>query len=415
LCESVRVSGGAPDGALSTQGEPDLVVDDAGHVAIAWMTGPPINGMTFLSAASTDSARTFSSPAPVDPTLEMADVSMGLLKDGSLVMSALHKQSPDVWLYASVELYRSTDFGLHWSHTSTVDDSHVFDDRDWLTVDAQDRVNVSYSPRIAPPGGVCYGPTEPECDRPVYYTRSTDGGKTFSPRTLVNNVATRPPNTSGGFGYASAISTNGRIAVPVATTPNAATAGDAAENDSSGPLYLYVSSDDGASFGPPLLVSPAGSEPVASTGMVKSISRMRAAANGDLLMAWVGDAAGSNALYFRVLRAGMAALDAVVTVVRQPSGSLSLPTIATDHNGGVHLFWMAESAGGWRPMYSRSRNGGAIFASPQPVGAVTFPGNPWPGDFNAGVANAHDVFFAWAVAGGSQDGTYVTVARGAAD
>jgi hypothetical protein len=332
---------------------------------------------------------------------------------GEMRLGVLHKLRALSWKEVSVELYTTPDHGASWQLLTTVNDRPVFNDRDFLSLDAGGRLRLTHSTRVPTVlGGDCVGPDAVPCNFPISYLESDDLGESFSPPRLVNRPETRPAGTVGGFSLGPVETSDGRLVIVVSVVPEATSA------DEDHSAYVYVSTDGGASFADPYRMIPADAQPLpgeeGESSPLASLSRP-AVVGEDVSLAWVGARAGGSALYVRTLRGKDGTLDDAVVVAEGGDGAMTLPVLTADRRGGLHLFWLAEAEGGWVPMYARSTDGGRGFGPAIEVSDVRFPNDRWPGDFNAATTNQHDLFFAWTAAGGPDDGVYLSVARGLID
>jgi hypothetical protein len=162
--------------------------------------------------------------------------------DSAVAYDARHR----VWLIASlgipanggfdVLVSRSTDGGFTWSNPITIDASGPNDsfDKDWIVCDTS---------LLSPFFGHCYVEFDnaPQ-SQTILMSTSTDGGKTWgAPKSPTNQ-------TFAGIGGLPLVQPGGKVIVPIFGADNAT---------GQGGIYAYTSTDGGASWTTPVLVTPA--------------------------------------------------------------------------------------------------------------------------------------------------------------
>lgn len=417
------------------QGETEIAADQSGHVAAVWMNGSPLNllNMTFNAAYSTNGGMTFSAPSPV-ATEQLADPAIGIGEDGTLFLSGLHKQSTR-WTDIGVDLFRSTNWGKTWAKAATVaSGSGVFNDRDWLTTDATGRIHIIYSPRVPGANGIY--------ERQAYYTYSTDGGKTFAPRILIN--ASPIPGIAGVSSRGLGVDPSGTVFVAAQAGASLASNPGRTANAAGDSGYLYVGTVGGTSFKGPyefttaaIHIAPAKDQDEGAdteqdpTGPTEGLTdkrglftttepypRMKIATDAsgtNAYVVWVGDSATTEGVYMSRLRPGATSVDAPHALATGTLGHYRLPIIAIDAAGGLHAFWVGETGDdAWALFYAHSSDKGASWSAPEQVSPFTYPMDIWPGDFMGATIAGKDAYVAWSVPSGEHTGIYVSKLVGVA-
>src|SRR5205807_7044462 len=112
----------------------------------------------------------------VDSASLLGDPSLAKDVAGNVYLSAIRLDS--VTPTSSIVMYRTADFGQSWQPPTLVkDNGGVFNDRDWMAVDASNGLHVVRSPHET-------------SGRPVYYQYSSDGVTFTNPGIQVNNPFT---------------------------------------------------------------------------------------------------------------------------------------------------------------------------------------------------------------------------------
>jgi hypothetical protein len=415
--ETKRVSTNTSD---LPQGETEIVADGVGHVVIAWMDGSPVNQakMTLRTVYSEDGGKTFVKDQKVAENLIMGDPTLSIDQQGNIYLGALRKDSQLGYSDLAVVFFRSRDFGNTWDPLVDVNDDDVFNDRPWMTADAEGQLHVVFCRRVPRPDG--------NYDCPVYYRR-VGHGSALSQLVLVNPPSSDQSFSAGGSPRGVAVTKDGRVLIGYQHIPR-----DNASRLGAGtfraPASVMVSHDGGRNFGRPIpfttlttlvadqgdeasLVADQGDEASAEDTSPKTFARIKTFQN-HVYAVWIGEARGNtHSVYVAVLPEGKSWFDPPVAVVSGALDTLTLATLAIDPWGTVHVFWLGQRADGlWSLFYSSSADG-TEFAVPRNIADIAFPMEQWPGDFISATANGTDVFVAWAVAGGPRAGIYVSIAR----
>jgi Fibronectin type III domain len=195
----------------------------------------------------------------------------------------------------------------------------------------------------------------------IFFTRSVDGGTTFSRATTVQ-LGPAP------FGLQMVLEPDGNV--------NLLWQANVGPNGSHFAMFFSRSDDGGLTFSVPKNLSP-------NLGSVRSFSPQLAVDRGGHIdIAWLDSRTGGGLFFIRSTDEGasFSAPAKVWTVVAEPD-PLSLRT-ATGPNGQVYLVWTKASfESGCAILFSRSLDGGVTFSSPaqlsnDPVGQCS--DNPVP-------------------------------------
>ena len=259
---------------------------------------------------------------------------------------------------------RSTDGGAAFSAPRNLSNSSGWSFGPRLLVDSQGGINV-----------VWVDPTPGNQD--IFFTRSTDGGLTFSmPQNLSND-----PADSGNPQMAA--DSSGNISVVW-------------ENDDVTNGVLFTHSTDGTTFSAPvnLAKNPSGSfGPQIAVG-----------ADGSINVAWEDDFNFQSDISFS-RSTDKGATFSTPKNVSSNAGNSFVTQIAVDLSGNIYVAWMDNTPGNYAILLSRSADQGVTFSSPKNLSnSPGDSGNPQIGvDANGGTyviwqqnvppASNKDIFF----------------------
>ena len=197
---------------------------------------------------------------------------------------------------------------------------------------------------------------EPTSANNIMFSRSTDGGLTFSAPVNLSN------NPGGAFEPSLALDASGNI--------NLAWTGSA--NFASGPndIFFTRSTDGGNSFSTPVDVS--GGQP-AGGGFTPSLA-LDTAGNPNLVWSGCFDLACSanSSVFFSRSNDRGATFSAPVQVSNDQT---QIPQVVVDPSGNIDVVWYESVNGGGflEPvLFSQSSDGGATFSTPVTVSGTTF-------------------------------------------
>lgn len=176
----------------------------------------------------------------------------------------------------------------------------------------------------------------------VFFSRSTDGVNFSTPQNLSNDSADQgnPQVAVGADGGISVVWENDDITLGV----------------------FFTHSSDGVTFSTPLdLTTNAGG----------SFSpQLAVGADGGINVVWEDDGSGISKISFS-RSTDKGATFSAVKKVSNGTGNASGPVIAVDQSGNIDLAWVDDSPGRFVIMFSRSADKGATFSSPANASNVT--------------------------------------------
>ena len=324
---------------------PRIALDANGNISIIWGEVMPGVGKNVFFSRSNDAGVSFSLP-------------QNLSAGGNVDTSNLYQMAVDasgnvnvVWSIntGQILLTRSTDGGATFSTPLDVTGGRggIVPS---IALDAGGNINIAWEGIIAVSS--C-GPT-PYLNAALFFTRSVDGGTTFS-----NPQDISLSSLDGVFGYRIAVDLSGQIDF----------AWESNSLDSTGcPIWtrnvlFSESTDGGATFS---AVQNLWKSSGAGTVVGSIYLQMAVDTAGNVNVAWP-DTTTPTTIYARSSDKGVS-----FSVPRQIATGISLQ-MATDFNGNIVLLdWDLNSASGG--YLSRSSDGGAVF----------FP-TPLPGDMSSGL------------------------------
>jgi len=234
--------------------EPSIAVDSHGGLVVAWSESVP--GGTFpdiFSSASSDGGKTWSEPVNISSTPTQSGASsVSASVDGIFHMvwtdtGAGDKQS-DIW-YS-----RSIDHGLNWDKAVDLSNTPGVSNATELAVGPKGELAVTWSDTTGPGGA----------QSDIWFTVSTDGGKTWAKATNISNTP--------GISANPAIAIDAKDAIYVAWD-------DISAGDTRPDIFLLVSHDAGKTFDKSINIS--------KTPGISSNPEIAAAGDGQLAVVWV--------------------------------------------------------------------------------------------------------------------------------
>ncbi len=226
---------------------------------------------------------------------------------------------------------RSTDGGTTFSTPKNLSNSSGFSFNPRIALDAKGNINVVWEDDT---------PGNPD----VFFTRSTDGGATFFPKPV--NLSLLPLSN-----YPADYTDPPQIAVDTSGNINVVWKSDI-------PLGIFIvftrSADGGATFSTPVIVSnnPTGSSITPQIAVDK---------NGNINVVWEDDIAGHSDISFNRSADNGATFPALKSLSRNIGNSNS-PQIAVDLGGNINVVWENDSPGHFDIFSSRSTDNGATFS-----------------------------------------------------
>ncbi len=228
---------------------------------------------------------------------------------------------------ANILFSRSSDGGATFSAPINLSHSRLFPFGPRISVDSHDGINVVWNDNS--PGNL-----------DVFFSRSTDGGLTFSSPVNVSHDA------SASSSPQVAADSTGNIFVVW-------------ENDSGVLGVLFSRSvDGGLTFSAPAMVS---------TNTSGSISpQMAVGPTGNVYLAWEDDfVSGSDVSFNRSLDQGQTFLGA--TSLSHGVGNSTGVQLNVDAAGNLNAVWSNDSPGNFDIFFTRSSNGGLNFSAPSNI------------------------------------------------
>ena len=266
------------------------------------------------------------------------------------------------------------------------------------TKNVSNNSDYSFTPRVAvDSNGTIYLAWEDDtaAGSNILFSRSTDGGATFSTPTNLSN--------------ASDYSFNPRIAINATGSVNVVWEYETADNTD---IMFSHSSDAGVSFTPPINLSndPADSEN----------EQIATDATGNIYVVWENDSLNLGVLFSRSTDGG-ATFSAPAVLSTNTSGSYSAQ-IAIGANGNLSVVWEDDAQSASDVSFSHSSDHGATFSSPQSLSyhtgnsgsqqiAIDLTGNidvVWANE----TSGKFDIFFTRSVDNGATFSTPIDVSNG---
>jgi hypothetical protein len=204
------------------------------------------------------------------------------------------------------------------------------------TINLSNNEDSSLGPAVAVSGNNVYVVWQDGINAEIFYRRSTDGGISFGPTQNLSN--------NGGASWDSgiAVSANNVYVIWADTT------------DGSFDIFYRRSTDGGISFGPTQNLSNNG-----GTSFLPSV----AVHNSNVYVVWLDSTPGNFDIFYRRSTDGGTTFGATENLSNSP-GNTDLPSIAVSGNN-VYVVWSDENAGNFDVFYRRSTDGGTIFDSPE--------------------------------------------------
>ncbi|HKW87592.1 MAG TPA: PKD domain-containing protein [Candidatus Acidoferrales bacterium] len=315
---------------------PQIAVDSHGNIFMAWEDDTSTNS-NILFSRSTDGGATFSTPKNLSNTAGSSfSPRIAVGSDGSVnvVWEDTTPGSGDIMFS------RSADAGTTFSTPVNVSNDPADSANPQITSDSAGSLYVVWDSDSGNLG--------------ILFSRSTDGGATFSAPLQLST------NTQGSITPEFAVDTNGDVSVVWED-----------DNNGTSDISFCVSADHGATFSAPKSLS---------LNVANSVSPQIAIdSTGNFDTTWENDSSGSFNIYFS-RSADKGATFSAPKNVSNGTGTAGSPQIATDAGGNINLVWSDNipPAANSDIYFTRSKDGGATFSSPQNLSNNTgMSGNPW--------------------------------------
>ena len=349
-----------------------IAIDPSGNISVVWQDDALGYSAVFFSRSS-DGGATFSSPRNLstDPNGSLAP-QIAVDPSGGINVVWEDSTSPNDIFFS-----RSSDGGATFSTPKNISNNPAGANNPYLAVDSGGNINVVWvgSPRTAPSiiffsrssdGGATFSTpiavsTNPSrgplvavdfagninvawiegLDGPFHaaFSRSSDGGATFTAPKQISGLSEVDP------GPRMALDSKGNIYVVWYTTPN-------------GNIYLSYSTDGGATFSNTNITNYSGfpaPSPAAPQIAIDS--------GGNINVAWEDNRSGPLDIFFSHSSDGGATFPTPQNLSNM--GGAVDPQIATGLNGSINIVWQDSAPGNSQIFFTRSSDGGASFSTPQ--------------------------------------------------
>ena len=355
-------------------GDQQIAIDPSGNISVVWLDSTPGYYAVFFSRSS-DGGATFSSPQNLstDPNGSLAP-QIAVDPSGGINVVWEDSTSPNDIFFS-----RSSDGGATFSTPKNISNNPAGAINPYLAVDSGGNINVVWvgSPRTVPSiiffsrssdGGATfstpiavstypsYGPLVAVdfagninvawiegLDGPFHvgFSRSSDGGATFTAPKQISGTSEVFP------GPRMALDSKGNIYVVWYTTPN-------------GNIYLSYSTDGGATFSNTNITNYSGGPTPSSS---PSGPQIAIDSGGNINVAWEDNRSGPLDIFFSRSSDGGATFPTPQNLSNM-GGAADLQ-IATGLNGSINIVWQDSTPGNSQVFFTQSSDGGASFSTPQ--------------------------------------------------
>lgn len=310
-----------------------IAVDSSCNIYVVWFD---FNANVISTIRSTDGGASFSDPVTISTSPGAPSLTIG--PSGNLYLCW-----PTGTLPQSIFCSQSADGGATFSPPVKVADLNRGPSLTLIAVDDAGNINLVWTDQFLIPN------SDFEFYTDVFFSRSSDGGVTFSPPQNLTGNLNFPPELS------MALDPSGNINVLWETVPN-------------GNVFLSRSNDGGATFFRTQVT------PYLSTGSSPTPEGPRMALDscGNINVVWFDNSSGNRAILFSRSTDGGVSFSAP----RNLSGTTAdsrIPQIAADPGGNINVVWeetiSGSSSNNFIPdiFFSRSSDGGASFSTPQNI------------------------------------------------
>jgi hypothetical protein len=341
-----------------------VAVDSKGSINIVWVDNTPGYYAVFFSR-STDGGATFSTPQNLstDPAVSAGGAQIAV--DSSDNINVIWPGFAGQW---EIFLSRSSDGGVTFSAPKNISNNLGGADSPYMAVDSAGNINVVWVgaspsvPRIvffsrSSDGGATFSTPVAVSTSPSYgpqvavdsagninvawiqgqfygaFSRSSDGGTTFSPPKVISG-------NSDFLGLLMALDSKGNIYIVWDTQPY-------------GNIYLSHSSDSGATFSFTNITNNTSStSPLAPQIAIDP--------RGNINVVW----AEFQDIFFGRSSDGGATFSTPQNLSNDPGDSYA-PQIATDSSGNINVVWQDKTPGNYDIFFTRSSDGGGTFSAPE--------------------------------------------------
>ena len=321
-------------GGMGSPGEPQIAVDPAGNIIIVWGQGTGSATSIFFSR-STDRGATFSTPVKISTDSGISSFPQIALDPSGNIDVIWNDNSPG---YTAVFFSRSTDSGAKFSSPTNISaptGGFLNQIRPEIAVDRNGNINVGW---FASGGN-------------IVFTRSSDGGASFSPPVAVG---------TGGASPAVVADSAGNILI----LWEAAVSGHNPFD-----VFFTRSADGGVTFSSPMDISnlPSGSD----------YEQVAVAPDGTIDIVWNSNcqntgfftcpAGPSNAVYFAQSKDNGTTFSSPVNLSNGAGAGISNVKMAIEPTGKIDVLWPGGVSGTTYGFLTSSTDGGTTFSAPQQV------------------------------------------------
>jgi hypothetical protein len=291
---------------------PVVGVDDAGNLNAAWWDTSHTNREIFFSR-STDEGVTWSQPEDLTHNSGRSDEPAMAVGGSGTIYLVWEDKTPGNW---DILFTRSRNGGASWSPLKNISKNPAHSSWPAIAVDGSGHINVAWNDYTTG-------------SRRVFFSRSSDGGTTWSSAVNVYNQ-------TGLSGYpAIAVDGDGYILLAwIFSTP------------SERRIYVSRSIDNGLTWSQPVSVAPQSQDGVFPDMAVDSV--------GNINLVWWDQGQGNREIYFsRSIDNGATWTQALN--ISDNAGDSVFPAVAVDRSGRVYVVWIDHSAGNREIFFSISQ------------------------------------------------------------
>jgi hypothetical protein len=316
---------------------PEIAVDSSGNINVVWWDNTPGYVDIFFSR-STDGGSTFSAPMNISNGMTLNSVSAQLAVDSTGNINVVWETDGNL-VNQAIIFTRSTDGGTSFSTPKSISNGVNQSNIPQMAVDSSANINVVWWASV---------PTGQSDD--TYFTRSTDGGSTFSSPVNVSKN-----NISQALFPEIAVDLNGNINVVWYE-----------QLMGQYQVYFSRSTDGGSTFSTPLNISN-------DTGDA-SLPVITVDSSGDIGVVWIDTTPGNFDIFFSRSTDGGSTFSVPKNISNNP-GFSGNPQIVVDSNGNINIIWGDETPGNRDIFFSESSDGGSTFSTPENIS--NDPGNSY--------------------------------------
>ncbi len=313
---------------------PLVAVDSSGNINVVWLDNTPGNFAVFFSRSS-DGGATFSSPKNIGSN-NSSNTGVGqqnIAVDSSGNINVVWHAFVGTLGNADIFFSRSSDGGVTFSTPKDTSNNLSFSTAQQIALDSSGNINLVWH-------GEAFGSSILD----IFFSRSSDGGATFStPKNLSNNV-----------GFCSSCSRLPQIAVDSSGNINLVWEGLAGVGNID--IFFRRSTDGGVTFSTPKnLSNNAGTSQGAQIAVDSS---------GNINVVWEDNAPGQYDIFLSRSSDGGATFSTPRNLSTNTGTSFN-PHIAVDSSGNINVVWEDNTPGLLDVFFSRSSDGGTTFSTPR--------------------------------------------------